>query len=155
MCIGIALAWSDLPTELIRAHRLWRRAHRRGRLREVRFHCWDRDPRLPVLRGGQLIVVRWGNRRGHSRVLPRTAWTWTETIRAGGWRGVPAEPVEIPATFALEGRVWYRAGRGIRGLLVPDERGLAVCYMVCEPASHYYQVMTRSGRMPVLIDERI
>jgi hypothetical protein len=41
---------------------------------------------------------------------------------------------------------------GIRGLLVPDERGLAVAYMVCEPASHYYRVMTGSDRMPVLID---
>jgi hypothetical protein len=30
-----------------------------------------------------------------------------------------------------------------------------VAYMLCEPASHYYQVMTRSPRMPVLIDERI
>jgi hypothetical protein len=43
----------------------------------------------------------------------------------------------------------------MRGLLVPDERGIAVCYMICEPASHYYRIMTRSDRMPVLIDERI
>jgi hypothetical protein len=38
---------------------------------------------------------------------------------------------------------------------VPDERGLAVCYMICEPASHYYRIMTRSDRMTLLIDERI
>jgi hypothetical protein len=39
--------------------------------------------------------------------------------------------------------------------LVPDEQGIAVAYVICEPASHYYQIMTRSDRMPVLIDERI
>ena len=38
---------------------------------------------------------------------------------------------------------------------MPDERGLAVCYMICEPATHHYRVMTQSDRMPVLIDERI
>jgi hypothetical protein len=43
----------------------------------------------------------------------------------------------------------------MRGILVPDERGAAVCYMLCEPASHYYRTMTGSTRMPVLIDERI
>jgi hypothetical protein len=44
---------------------------------------------------------------------------------------------------------------GIRGVLLPDERGSAVVYMICEPATHYYRVMTRSDRMPVLISERI
>jgi hypothetical protein len=28
-------------------------------------------------------------------------------------------------------------------------------YMLTEPASHYYQIMTRNDRMPVLIGERI
>jgi hypothetical protein len=51
--------------------------------------------------------------------------------------------------------VWFRVRQGIRGLLVPDEHGIAVAYMICERASHYYQIMTRSNRMPVLIDERI
>jgi hypothetical protein len=45
--------------------------------------------------------------------------------------------------------------RGIRGLLVPDERGAAVVYMICEPSSPYYRNMTGSTRMPVLIDQRI
>ena len=43
----------------------------------------------------------------------------------------------------------------MRDLLLPDERGFAIRYMVCEPANHFYRVMTRSDRMPVLIDERI
>ena len=43
----------------------------------------------------------------------------------------------------------------MRGLLVTDEHRQQVAYMICEPATHYYQIMTRSNRMPVLIDERI
>jgi hypothetical protein len=38
---------------------------------------------------------------------------------------------------------------------VPHERGCAVAYLICEPASHDYQVMTGSPRMPVLIGQRI
>jgi hypothetical protein len=68
---------------------------------------------------------------------------------------VAAEPVVIPATMGLEKGVWFRVREGIRGLLVRDERGAEAAYMLCEPASHYFRVMTRSERMPVLIGERI
>src|SRR5262245_22581215 len=108
MCAGIALAWSELPTELIGRHGLERRAHHRGGEREVRFLYRDRVPRLPVWRDGRLQVVRWGNGRGQSRFLPRTGWTWLETIRDGGWRGLDAVPVDIPATLGYERGVWYR-----------------------------------------------
>src|SRR3954471_18553323 len=156
MCIGIALAWSELPTELIARHGLERRAHERGGEREVRFLYRDRRPRLPIWRDGRLQVVRWGNGRGQSRFLPRTGWTWLESIREGRWRGSGAIPVDIPASFGLERRgVWFLIETGIRGLLVPDERGWAVCYMICEPSTHYYRIMTGSERMPVLIDQWI
>ena len=51
--------------------------------------------------------------------------------------------------------VWFKVQVGVRGLLVPDERGRAVAYVICEPSSHYYRVMTGSERMPVFIDQRI
>jgi len=155
MCAGIALAWSEIPTELIGRHGLERRAHERGGEREVRFLHRDKKPRLPVWRDGRLQIARWGNSRGESRYLPRTGWTWLETIDSGGWKGKEAVPVDIPASLGLERGVWYRVRQGMRGLLVPDERGCAVVYMICEPSSHYYQIMTRSLRMPVLIEERI
>jgi hypothetical protein len=156
MCLGIALAGSELPTELVGRHGLSRRIHERGGGPEFRFLYWDRNPRLPIIRDGRLQVVRWGNGRGHSRFLPRTGWTWLATIQEGGWRNLPATPVDIPANYALERRgVWYLVQRGIRGLLVPDEKGNAVCFVICEPSSHYYRVMTGNDRMPVLIDEKI
>lgn len=155
MCVGIALAWSELPTELIGRHGLDGCVHSRGGAPEVRFLHRDRRPRLPIWRDGRLQVVRWGNSRGQSRGLPRTGWTWLETINTGGWRGLDPIAVDIPATLGLDRGVWYRIRQGVRGLLVPDERGAAVVYMICEPATHYYQVMTRSHRMPVLIEETI
>jgi hypothetical protein len=100
-------------------------------------------------------VARWDNRRGQSRCLPRTCWTWLETVRAGGWGRVEAEEVEVPATAIYDGGVWVNVRRGVRGLLVPDERRLAVVYLVCEPATHYYRNMTGCRRMQVLIGERI
>jgi hypothetical protein len=51
--------------------------------------------------------------------------------------------------------VWYAVRPGLRGVLVAYERGEARVYVVCEPASHYYAVMTRSAWMQVLIGERI
>jgi hypothetical protein len=124
MCAGISLAWSELPTELIGRHGLYRRAHDRGGEREVQFLFRDRKPRLPVWRDGRLQVVRWGNSRGQSRFLPRTGWTWLATIHEGGWKNSRAVLVDIPATLALERGVWYRVRQEIRGLLVPDERGI-------------------------------
>jgi hypothetical protein len=153
--IGLALAWSELPTELIRAHGLYRRVYERGGEREVQFLYRHRSPRLPVWRDGQLLVARWGNGRGQSRSLPRTGWTWLATVREGGWRESRAVPVDIPANLCLDRGVWYKVRQGVRGLLVPDERGCAVAYVLCEPASHYYRIMTGNTRMPVFIEERI
>jgi hypothetical protein len=154
MCTGVALTWSQLPLEFAERHGLERRAHERGGEQEVRFLFRDAEPLLPVWHEGQLKLVRWGCRRGESRALPCTGWTWLATVEAGGWLPFGAEPVDIPATLALERGVWFAVREGIRGLLVRDEQGVERVYMVCEPATHYFRIMTRSDRMPVLIGER-
>src|SRR5947209_13434288 len=115
MCVGIALAWSELPTELIGRHGLERRVHERGGELEVQFLYRDRRARLPVWRDGRLQIVRWGNARGESRYLPRTGWTWRETVESGGWRGFEPVPVDIPASLGLDRGVWYRVRQGMRG----------------------------------------
>ena len=71
------------------------------------------------------------------------------------WRNLDTVFVDIPATLGYEQGVWYTVREGIRELLVADEQGVAVCYMICEPSSQYYRVMTRIRRMPALIGERI
>jgi hypothetical protein len=122
----------------------------------VQFLFADAERLLPVWRNGQLHVVRWGDRRGESPHLPCTAWTQLGTVENGGWVGREIEPVVIPATMGLDKGVWYRIRQGIRGVVVHDEGGQPRVYVVCEPSSHYYQIMTCGSRwMPVLIDERI
>jgi hypothetical protein len=152
---GVAVALSDLPEELIERHGLRGRVHDRGGEPEVRFLSRERVRVLPVWLDGQLQLVRWGNRRGESRRLPCTAWTWLETLEAGGWAELGPQEVEIPAAMGLDRGVWYQIREGVKGLAVRDEQGEAVVYVLVEPASRYYQIMTRSRWMPVLIGERI
>ena len=155
MCTGVALIESEIPGGLSEAFDLKPRVHDRGGEREVRF-LYRHVPRLlPVWHEGRLIIARWGNQRHQSRELPLTGWTWRQTVDSGGWQPWQPEPVDIPANFALENGVWYRVRQGIRGLLARDEEGLPVAYMICEPATRYYRVMTRSDRMPTLIGEVI
>src|SRR5262249_7919400 len=157
MCVGIALAWSELPTELIERHGLERRAHERGGEREGPFlfrHPYSPRP-LAAGREGRLWARRGGRPGGGAGSLPRPGGPGLSTVEAESGRALEPILVDFPATIGLERGVWFRIRQGIRGLLVPDERGNAVVYMICEPASHYYQVMTRSTRMPVLIEERI
>jgi hypothetical protein len=145
-----------MPTELAGRKELSRRLYSRGNKPEYRFLYRHLNPRLPIWRDGQFQIVRWGNSRRQSRTLPRTGWTWQATLNDGGWLRTEAVHVDIPASYGLERRgVWFLIEVGIRGILVPDEHGIAVCYMICEPASHYYRIMTGATRMPVLIDQRI
>lgn len=156
VCLGIALAGSELPKELVERHRLAADLHVRGTQPEYRFLYHSDRPRLPIRRDGRLQVARWGNGCRKSRILPRTGWTWKQSVEFGLWLNAGAVPVAIPASYGLERRgVWYAIEVGIRGILVPDEHGLAVCYMVCDEATHYYRVMTRAEHMPVLIDQVI
>jgi hypothetical protein len=155
MCVGIALAYSELPLELVERHGLDERLHDRGGEKEVRFY-WGATPTLlPVWRNGKLHVVRWGNKDRAERKLPPTGWTWQASVESGRWVGVEPEPVVIPATYGLAGGVWFRVQQGMQGLLVKDRQGSPVVFMVCELSTRYYRVMTRSQWMPVLIDEVI
>jgi hypothetical protein len=155
MCTGIALAVSELPLELIEPFQLEKRTFDRGGEKEVRFLFRAAERLLPVWHEGQLRLVRWGCRRGETKGLPTTGWTWLASVENGLWSGFEAALVDIPASMGLENGIWFRVRQGMRGVLVQDESGEPVVYMLCEPASHYYRIMTRSDRMPVLIGERI
>jgi hypothetical protein len=63
--------------------------------------------------------------------------------------------VDIPATLGLDRGIWFQIKEGVRGILVRDETSRQHVYMLTEPASHYYNVMTRHNRMPVFIGEKI
>lgn len=147
MLRGIALAQHLLPVHLAAGLAL----HNRGGEGEYQFLY--RDRLLPVWDDGQLRFVPWGCRRDESRLLPPCHSTWLATVEAGGWNRFPTRPVEIPATLILEGAVWTFVTQGLRGLLATDENMADHVYVICEPASYYYRVMTRGEWMPVLIGE--
>ena len=130
-------------------------AHERGGGKELRFHFAAAEPLLPVWHEGQLRIVRWGCRRGESRALPVGGLTKQATVESGYWSACGAEPVAIPASLGYDGGVWYAIRQGVCAVVVGDEQGAARAYLICEPATHYYAVMTRSAWMPVLIGERI
>jgi hypothetical protein len=90
------------------------------------------------MRDGQLKIVRWGNVRQQSERLPRTGWTYLADCQQCEWVG--AEEVVIPATCRMENGFWTSARQGIRGLLVPDEKGISITYMLVGHASQYNHV---------------
>ena len=119
----------------------------------TRSRVGDPRPLIPAWHGNQLTIYEWGCRK-KSR-LPRGGWIKRESLEAGEWRSLNPEPVEIPATLGLERGIWFQIREGLRAVVVRDEIGVPHVYLLTEPASHYYQVMTRSNRMPVLIGEHI
>jgi hypothetical protein len=155
MFSGVALAVSELPVELMEEHGLSRRVYERGGEQEVQFLLRDAERALPVWLDGRLQIVRWGNRRGQSKRLPCTAWTMVATLAKGGWGKSTVEPVIIPATLGLDNGVWFSVREGVKGVVVQDERAEPVVYVLVEPSTHYYEVMTRSEWMPSLVGELI
>jgi hypothetical protein len=154
MCFAIAVAWNELPVSLIERHGLADRAHDRGGEREVRFY-WRAIPTLlPVWWEGQLQIVRWGNQHRSRSPLPVGGWTWQASIDAGRWADAGMDPVDVPATYTFAGGVWTRVRQGVRGLLVRDRDELVV-YLICQPSTRYYRIMTRCDFQPVLVDEVI
>lgn len=152
MCSGISLSWRELPQSLIDRYELEPRVIVRseGAEREIRFLYRDPMPLLPVWVGNRLVIRPWGNRNRRSK-LPRTGWAMQEGLATWG----QPEAVEIPATFGFDRGVWFQIRQGLRGIMLPDEQGQQHVYLLTEPASHYYRIMTRNTRMPVLIGERI
>jgi hypothetical protein len=153
MCKGIAIWCDQLPPGFVERHHLRRKVHDLDGRQQVRFLYGDHERVLPVRSKGQLLLVRWGCRRGDSRVLPCTGWTWRKTVEGGGWKDVGVKEVVIPATQYLGGDIWFGGRQGVRGVLARDERGRDVVYMVCEPARKDYETMTGSRWMPVRVGE--
>ncbi len=155
MCTGIALPIDELPEQLVRRQRRRLFLRTPGDTHELRFLYRDPRAELPVWYGRQLLICPWGNQDAAQSSLPRTGWCRLEILEEGLWRHLSPEPVEIPAALGLERGVWFLIPEGIRGVLVRDQRGCPRVYMLTQPASHYYQIMTRSPRMPVLLGEQI
>ena len=152
---GVSILLSRMPEQSIERYQLAGRiVSRGGECNEIHFMHDERNRMLPVFHDGQLIVCEWGNCSSVSK-LQRIGWCSQESIEAGKWRWLEPQQIEIPADYGYDRGVWYQVTQGIRGVLVRDERDRPHAYILTVPASHYYKIMTRSSRMPILIEQDI
>ena len=156
MCTGITLAWREVPTRLIQKHQLEERILQRSETaeKEILFLQRHRRPLLPVFYQGELQILPWGNRQRNCNA-PLAWWTEVATLQSGAWSMYAPEPVEILANFGLERGVWFQIKEGIQGTIIHDQYEQPYVYLILQPASHYYQVMTGYHREPVFLGEQI
>ncbi len=153
MLTAVAVPFDLIPTELIRPHKLARQPHVCDDWPEFQFHFGSPSALLPISHaGGRVSLARWGCRREECRVLPSTGWTTDERVKSGYWREVGAEEVTIPAARGYDGGYWYAIPSPIRAVLVRPVDGQVHVFVVCQPASNYYAVMTKSEWMPAMIE---
>jgi hypothetical protein len=81
-----------------------------------------------------------------------TVWTCRATVEAGRWAQHGAEPVDIPATMALDRGVWYRVRQGRRGLLVEEEKGQPHLYVKVGPGVEATERRRRAVSRPLSSD---
>ena len=148
---GLAIQISDVPVawHAMSSQRLF---NREG-APELRFSYYERLPELPVIVDGEFRFLPWGNKTNAS--VPKGGWCELEELEAGRWQWLKPQEVVIPANFGRQSGRWFLIDSAARGILVHSERGHPYVYMLTEPASHYYEIMCRHQRMPVLIDQRI
>jgi hypothetical protein len=60
--------------------------------------------------------------------------------------------VDIPCSLILEARIWVMVREGVQGLLATDNTGLERVWLLCQPSSYYFKVMTRGEWMPILLN---
>jgi len=157
MCAGLSMQRRALADEIIKYHKLESRIVKRKEDadEEIRFLFRDPSPLLPAWYGSQLDIFEWGNRGNKESRLPRTGWCRLESLEEGKWNWLKPEKIVIPADYGLEKGVWFQVKEGFEGVIVKDEGGKEHVYMLTQPASHYYETMTKHNRMPVFVGEQI
>lgn len=117
---------------------------------QIRMHVNQKGALLPIEHHGEHKLVAWGNQ---GEDLPKTGYCKLESLEDGKWQWLNPEPVRIIASFAWSKGVWFQVRQGIRGILVYDRAEKPHCFLLTQPATHYFKIMTGADRMPVLIDQ--
>ncbi len=113
------------------------------KFRQHEIHFRSKQPKLPVRSRGRGEWVLW---KGYATV---------ESVKKGQWQHSGALLVEILASRGCSNGVWFPIRQGIRGLLIKTPKGERHVYLLTEPSTHYFKIMTGSARMPVLIKQII
>ena len=149
MCTCVAVPIHEIPLAMIRQYHLASRIACRapGAAQEIQFRYLHPRRLLPVYIDGQLRILEWGCRIG---TLPRNGWCNYEWIESGLWQPMQPEPAIIVAALALDRGLWFQVKEGIKCVVIHNH-----VYMLTEPATRYYQVMTCSNRMPIFIGQTV
>ena len=118
---------------------------------EVRVSFMKSGALLPVHYNGENTLVMWGN-KGELKV-PRTGYCRVESLDAGKWQWLSPKRATVVASSALVNGVWFQVRQGIESVLVRDASGVTHCYILTQPSTHYFKVMTGSLRMPMLVNQ--
>ena len=118
---------------------------------EIFMHSHDPGALLPVEQHGRLSLVPWGNSKIEG--LPRTGFCKIESLEKGKWAWLQPERVKIMASLARTKGIWFEVRHAISGIMVRDREGNPHCYMLTQPATHYFKTMTGAERMPILLDQ--
>lgn len=145
MCQAIRYNQHEFPEEMLKQHQL------RCIDNEVRVYYAHKKALLPVLLNGENQLIKWGNKENFK--IPKTGFCKKESLEAGKWRWLHPIPVTIPASAGLMNGIWFQIREGIQGIIIKNEQGGEHCYIVTQPATHYFKTMTGAERMPVLINQ--
>lgn len=157
MCDAVSLSLRELPAHYHAHPAIKARVMGRGGDEEVQFY-YDRrpfPPLLPILLDGQFRVVRWGNRQRKSKLLPHTGRVELHELHQGCWQHADIVEVLIVGNAALHRGVWFPLLEGIKGIYLKDEHGTPTVFMLMDKPSDYYQIMTKSKVMPVMVGDII
>lgn len=118
---------------------------------EVLVRSNDKYSFLPVYLTGNVDLVKWGIKVPKS-IFP-IRFCKIESLNEGKWQWLFPKQVSIPVSFALCKGVWFQVRQGISGIFVENIRGERCVFVLTKPSTHYFEVMTGSKRMPVLINQ--
>ncbi|MDX9971257.1 MAG: hypothetical protein RBS56_05130 [Candidatus Gracilibacteria bacterium] len=118
---------------------------------EVLVRLVDKYAYLPVGSANGTFLARWGMCLKNSKTPLR--FCRNESLESGKWASFSPTIVEIPVCLALSMGVWFQVRKAISGVLVENFSGERCVFVLTKPSTHYFEVMTGSKRMPVLINQ--
>lgn len=145
MCLNIRFSCFEFTDEQLKELQGFRTGD------EIRMNVNHPQALLPIEHNGENRLVPWGNKTNPK--LPRTGYCKEESLQSGKWRWLQPEPVKILAAFGQTNGVWYQVRQGIQGILIYDEDEQPHCFMLTQPSTHYFKIMTGKERMPILMGQ--
>lgn len=129
----------------------------RGGEEEIHFYYDHKPwpPLLPIILDNQFRIVRWGNGQRCSKILPHTGRVEVRELEQGIWQHADIQEVIVTGNAALHRGVWFPLLEGIKGIYLKDEHGTPTVFMLMDKPSDYYQIMTKSKVMPVIVGDII